>query len=861
MKKSMFIRKLQRKLFVVLLIVVSANYVSAQDENLQLNKWITNWHLLGPIELEKGTSKIKHLGGFENDILSSHGGESNIQVLSGQTEVFEDDTLTWFEYTSTKSIIRLDYTISTKSYLAAYAYTEIFSEKEQHVIISLGTDDGGRFWVNGNEVWDYTGTRGIILDEDLIPILLKKGLNKILLKVEDRGGAWGFCMRILPWNVDSLIKIGKYFDIVTLPNGDSELRLSLSEQIVDNLFNSVKLEIFSNDIHKDRIWKGDWTKKKIMKLPIQNGEIEPYILKISGERKDGKKWKNKILFNSGKRINHTLFSNKNTEYKIVVGKDASESEQWAATELQKTLMEISGVNFEIASDESELTEKEMVIGYNKHSQELLGDDFNEPELLDESFIYKNIKSNIVLVGGKQRGTMYAVFSFLEKTFGVRWYTPNVTVIPKREQYVFNYINHYEEPSIQVRNDYYYEAFDPTWAAHNKINGAMGFRKQHGDIEGYWAVHTFNQFMPPSEFYDKHPEYYSLIDGERISDRTQLCLTNPDVLDIVTERLRVVMRENPSNLIYSVSQNDWGNPCQCDNCQAIVDEMGGQSGIMVWFVNQVADRIKDEFPNKYVGTLAYTYTRKPPKNIKPKENVVIRLCSIECCFAHDFKSCPVNKEFLSDMEEWSGISPNLYIWDYVVNFSHYLMPYPNFNVLQSNIKTFRDNSAIGIMEQAAYQSRGGESAELRAYLISKLLWNAECDVDKVIDDFMYGYYGRSGQYVKEYFELLHKQVTDETHISLNSYPNATLFSAKFIKEADKIFDMAEIVAENYEIKARVEMARLPIMYLKCTLNPANSKYDGTYERLNKIIEREGITHISEKGKREIDKFHYRMKNYK
>lgn len=119
-------------------------------------------------------------------------------------------------------------------------------------------------------------------------------------------------------------------------------------------------------------------------------------------------------------------------------------------------------------------------------------------------------------------------------------------------------------------------------------------------------------MPPSEFYEEHPEYYSLIDGERIYERAQLCLTNPDVLDIITERLKQAMRENPSNLIYSVSQNDWRNPCQCDNCQAIVDQEGSrQSGIMVWFVNQVAARFKDEFPNKYVGTLAYQYTRKPP----------------------------------------------------------------------------------------------------------------------------------------------------------------------------------------------------------------------------------------------------------
>ncbi|MEA3479996.1 MAG: DUF4838 domain-containing protein, partial [Bacteroidota bacterium] len=471
----------------------------------------------------------------------------------------------------------------------------------------------------------------------------------------------------------------------------------------------------------------------------------------------------------------------------------------------------------------------------------------------------NVNSSIMLLGGKQRGTMYAVFSFLENEFGVRWYTPGVTIIPEREGFVFNHIYHYEEPSIQVRNDFYYEAFDPTWAAHNKINGAMGFREQHGDIEGYWSVHTFYKFMPPEEFYDEHPEYYSLIDGKRIHERAQLCLSNPDVLDIVTERLKQSMRENPSNLIYSVSQNDWRNPCQCAKCQAIVDNEGSQSGVMVWFVNQVADRIEEEFPHKYVGTLAYQYTRKAPEKVKPKENVVIRLCSIECCFAHDFISCPENQEFLTDLQEWASISPHLYIWDYVVNFSHYIMPYPNFHVLQSNIQTFRDNHSIGIMEQAAYQSRGGEFAELRAYVLSKLLWDAECQVDEVISDFMYGYYGRSGQYVKEYLDLLHAQITPDTHIHLGLKPDDLIFSDNFIKEADKIFDKAEIAAENSELKERVEMARLPLMYLKCKRNPINSLYDGTYERFSKIVDREGITHFAESGKPHMEDFHYQIKN--
>ncbi len=843
---------------IIFVLFNNTNLFSQQDK-LKPNQWITNWYLLGPIELEESSNEVNHLPGFEFDGLSVLNGDTKHKVEVGQVESIENSPVSWIEYTSPDSIINLDKAVSKKSFVAAYAYKEIYSEKEETFTFSLGTNDGGRLWVNGLEVWDFPGARGLKPDDNLIPILLNEGRNEILLKIEERGNSWGFCARILPFDIDAFTSRGNFFNLVTLPNGETELRFSLSDRVVDNLFKSVNLEIFSNDQVEELIWTAEWTRKKKMKLEINNKEFKSYILKINAERRDNKKWNDEIKFKSGKRIPYTLFSNKKTDYRIIVGESASESELWAANELKKNLTEISGASFKIESDNSEFTENEIIIGYNKHSQRLLGEEFEIPTLLDESFIYKNVKSNIVLTGGKQRGTMYAVFSFLENELGVRWYTPSVTAIPHRDEYSFDFIDHYESPSIQVRNDFYYEAFDPTWAAHNKINGAMGFRKQYGDIEGYWAVHTFYRFMPPSEFYENHPEYYSLIDGKRIHERAQLCLTNPDVLEIITERLKIAMKENPSNLIYSVSQNDWRNPCQCDNCQAIVDEEGTQSGIMVWFVNQVAENIKEEFPGKYVGTLAYQYTRKPPQNIRPKENVVIRLCSIECCFSHDFASCPENQEFLSDLQKWSAISPHLYIWDYVVNFSHYIMPYPNFKVLQPNIKTFKDNSSIGIMEQAAYQSRGGEFSELRAYVISKLLWNAECNVNEVIDDFMYGYYGRSGQYVREYFDLLHDQVQPNTHIHLGLRPDDILFSDDFIREADLIFNNAEIAAENDEIKKRVELARLPLMYLKCKRSPMNSKYDGTYDRFNKIAEREGITHFAEAGQPHIDDFHQQINN--
>ena len=481
--------------------------------------------------------------------------------------------------------------------------------------------------------------------------------------------------------------------------------------------------------------------------------------------------------------------------------------------------------------------------------------------MDESFRYFNKGADIFIFGGSRRGSMYGVMAFLENELGCRWYTPQVSVIPQKTEFVFNRLDHSEKPGYRVRNDFYYEAFDPVWAARNRMNGSMAARQQPGGVESYWGVHTFYPLMPPEEFFNAHPEYYSLIDGKRIHDHAQLCLSNPDVLKIITERIKKAMRENPDYLIYDVSQNDWYNPCQCERCQAFVKSEGSESGIIIWFVNQVAAAVEIEFPDKYIGTLAYQYTRTPPKNIHPRNNVVVRLCSIECCFAHDFKSCPENQSFILDLQKWSAIAPHMYIWDYVVNFSHYIMPYPNFKVLQPNIQTFRENNSIGIMEQAAYQSRGGEFSELRAYLISKLLWNPDCDVENVIDDFMYGYYGRSGKYIRQYFNLLQGRITPETHIHLGLSPDDQIFTDQFIRDSYEIFNEAKKVADNNDILRRVEMALLPLLYLKCLRSPLQAKYDGSYADFCRIAEREKVTFYAEAGEPQRISFHKSIENAK
>ena len=779
-------------------------------------------------------------------------------VKAGDVVKFRGGSAKWKLYNSTDSIINLDKAVSKADPVFAYAYTEVQAEEDQIWFISFGTNDGGKLWVNGLNIWDYQPARGLSADDDRIPVLLKKGKNTILFKVEERGNRWGFCVRLRPFSAEKLTESKDLFRIITSENGKASIASEYVAPVLNQLVKNLSIEI--TDHQNQLIVKENRSSLFCGPMELKSDNYQPYHATLNIRLNDGHSIQQNYAFFAGKRATYTLFSDQKSNYRIALSPQASESEQWAANELQHWLKTIGGAELPVQNLDQPFNGRQIVVGYNNWVKERTGSE--APAELDESFRYVNSGADILIYGGKMRGTMYGVMAFLENELGCRWYTPKVSVVPERKAYRFEWLDHSEKPGIRVRNDFYFEAFDPIWAARNRMNGTLGFsesKKQPGGTENYWAVHTFYPLMPPEEFFGPHPEYYSLIDGKRTHERAQLCLTNPDVLKIITTRIKKRMHDSPEYLIYDVSQNDWYNPCQCEKCQAIVKKEGSESGLVIWFVNQVAEAVEKEFPDKFIGTLAYQYTRTPPRSIRPRNNVVVRLCSIECCFSHDFKTCPENKSFLDDLQKWSALAPHLYIWDYVVNFSHYIMPYPNFNVLQSNIQTFRANHSIGIMEQAAYQSRGGEFSELRAYLISRLLWNPDCDVEKVINDFMYGYYGRSGQLVRQYFDLLHSRITPETHIHLGLSPYTQLFSDEFINESYRLLENAKKVADNDEILQRVEMASLPVLYLKCKRMPVLARYDGTYAKFCEIVKREGVTHYAESGEPQRISFHNSVEN--
>jgi hypothetical protein len=545
----------------------------------------------------------------------------------------------------------------------------------------------------------------------------------------------------------------------------------------------------------------------------------------------------------------TIAQDGSSRYTIVIAAQASPSERHAAEELQSFLKQISGATIPVVGDDQEIAGPMILVGGSEQLARV-APDLDVAPLGDEGFVIKTVGPHLALAGGRLRGSMYVVYTFLEDYLGCRWYSSKVSKIPKRKAVRIDAIDRAERPAFAYREPFYTDAFDADWAARNKANGNRHQldEARGGKISYSHFVHTFYQLVPPDRYYDEHPEYFSLVGGERKREGAQLCLTNPDVLRIATETVMKWIEQAPGATIFSVSQNDCFGPCECPNCKAIDDREGSHAGSLLAFVNALAEQVEKRYPDKLIDTLAYQYTRKPPKTIRPRRNVLVRLCSIECCFSHPLATPgdEVNAAFVKDIEGWSQLTDRLYVWDYVTDFRHYILPFPNWDVLAPNLRFFRDHGVEGVFEEGNYSAGGGgEFAELRAYVLAKALWNPNVDQEAVMADFLKGYYGKGWRPLLEYITMLRDKVRrDNIHMSIWVGPDAPYLTDEIIDRAEHLFDRAEILAENDDVRERIRIARLPIRYVLISRRPDAANRERLIDEFEAVAKRAGITNISE-----------------
>lgn len=359
------------------------------------------------------------------------------------------------------------------------------------------------------------------------------------------------------------------------------------------------------------------------------------------------------------------------------------------------------------------------------------------DLPEDAFFLEGKSGAFAIAGGGEMGAEYAAYTLLE-LLGCRKFSPRDSLIPLVSTLELpTYPARTEVPAFPYRELWYEPAFDASWARWHKL-------KTHPQKNAEWGmfVHTFNQLCPPEKYFKKHPEYFAYNGAQRSSG--QLCLSNDTVFAIVVSNLREQIRQKPRARYWSVSQNDNYDYCKCVRCAHMDRKHGSPAASLIHFVNRVAA----VFPDKTISTLAYQYTRQAPTGIQPAPNVNICLCSIECNRGQNIEEgC---QDFARDVREWSALTQNLMIWDYVVQFRNYLGPFPNWHTLQPNLQFFQKNGVKMIFEQGSGRDRS-EFSDMRAYLLAKLMWNPYANMDSIQTDFGDRYYGSYRASVWQYIQ--------------------------------------------------------------------------------------------------------------
>jgi hypothetical protein len=439
---------------------------------------------------------------------------------------------------------------------------------------------------------------------------------------------------------------------------------------------------------------------------------------------------------------------------------------------------------------------------NKNSKIVLKITTDKSAIEESSFIIKSDDKNIELIGSNEKTLRYAVYTLLE-IWGFRKYTAKDNFIPKLKHVTFpKNFNQTYKPSFEYRALFYPDCYDEAFRDWHKLDW-------HINDFGIWG-HSFYKLLSAKTYFKTNPEFFALYEGQRNSE--SFCMTNDTVVEIITKKMSEIIAQNPNASFFSLSQNDDVVYCECDNCKTLNEKHGGPQGSFYYFLNKIAT----QFPKTKITTLAYLHIYRAPVNLKIEPNIYTLFCPIQMNRGKAIIESPRNKGFLDILNNWSTTAQHLYLWDYTVEFTNYLSPFPNLHTFSKNYKLYEQNKVKGLFVQG-YADVAGDLYELRQYLLAKIIWDTQTDVEAVTNDFLNGFYGEAGPFVKKYIDLL-TQYQENTDRYLDIYTDPvqnrnSFLTPEAMNQYDLIISQAEIsVKDNPTLTKRVLKFRLALEYV-------------------------------------------------
>ncbi len=517
----------------------------------------------------------------------------------------------------------------------------------------------------------------------------------------------------------------------------------------------------------------------------------------------------------------TIVEQGRAQVTLVVPDDAIPAERTAARELATYLERSTGTGFRIVSEtELEPGSPAVYLGATRFAE---GAGLGE-QLAAEEWVLRSTDADMIIAGGRPRGTLHGVYRFLEDHVGVRWWTPEAEHVPPLRRLVVGPGEGRGKPAFVYR-DISGPRGAPAFLARNRVNGHFTFLdREHGGRISYgppYHAHTFYRYVIPAEEFSEHPEFFSEIDGHRTHDHAQLCLTDDGLFEFVSSRLMqniessqaeaLAKGEAPPRL-FTISPNDWGGACECRSCSALVETEGSQSGALVHFVNRLAERVAQRHPDVLLNTLAYYYTYDPPGSAVLDPNVAVRLSALQ---TRDFLQPVVNRRhraYRRRIAAWGEKTEHLRIWDYTVTFgSGANLPLPNWRIMQQDLAYYRDHGVEGMYVQHDWPVIA-DLWDLKLWLLMKLLEDPERDVTAMIHEFTDGYYGAAAPTIRRYLEEL-ERASRIRRSSIRYRTRSWMYrylTPRFILRAQSLFDRAsDQVRDNPALVRRVQEARISL----------------------------------------------------
>lgn len=508
-----------------------------------------------------------------------------------------------------------------------------------------------------------------------------------------------------------------------------------------------------------------------------------------------------------------------SEYVIIHGDDGADTD--CAEHLARYLLSATGIDVPLKRDADTSTgDKEIRVGYTDRDTDRVAS--ARASLGDDGYLLLSDGAALFITGLTARGTCNGVYSFLEDYVGVRFFTRTLRpTVPADLVEVPGGLNVTYVPPFSYRRDNWPDTLD-NWVCANKLNGNTGtligggvgnvdFSNNFGSVNFYSFTSTIGVWTETKGGTNRQP-----------------CLSDETNYQNALKNVREALAHNPTRLV-SVTPYDSEvkvGGCHCDACRAVNDPEGSEMATLLLFCNRLADDLADEYPDVRIETIAYHYTAKPPKTIRPNDRVIIQFAPIQACYAHPLGQCESDAyesaQSFEYLREWADVCApgNLWIWDYNADFGYSLAPFTNYDVLYENIRTYASLGVGGVFMECVSNTELGQFTELNHYLLGKLLWDPNMSKDEYyrhMDEFLQAYYGDAWSYIRAYIDRLTAQQSSGHYGIWDNAGTVWHFPPKdegdtMMAELRALWDAAyAAVPADSEYRAHVEKSSIHFLY--------------------------------------------------